>query len=67
MITADAEGLGLSINDPQWNDINLFAVCLKMYFQELPEPLFTYQMYTQFINVISKLCTILYVSMFMFT
>ena len=25
-----------------------------MYFQELPEPLFTYQMYSQFVDVISK-------------
>jgi len=25
-----------------------------MYFQELPEPLFTYHMYSQFIDVISK-------------
>lgn len=49
------EGLALDINDPQWEDVNLFAGCLKMYFQELPEPLFTYQMYTQFIDVISKL------------
>ena len=49
------EGLALDINDPQWDDVNLFAGCLKMYFQELPEPLFTYQMYTQFIDVKSKL------------
>lgn len=49
------EGLSLDINDPQWDDVNLFAGCLKMYFQELPEPLFTYQMYTQFVDVISKL------------
>ena len=54
-ITTNSEGLGLSVNDPQWQDVNLFAGCLKMYFQELPEPLFTFQMYTQFVDVISKL------------
>ena len=57
IIIADTEGLGLDINDPQWDDVNLFAGCLKMYFQELPEPLFTYQMYTQFVDVISKFFT----------
>ena len=53
-IITNIEGLALDINDPQWTDVNLFAGCLKMYFQELPEPLFTYQMYTQFIDVISE-------------
>ena len=55
--SADTEGLALDISDPKWDDVNLFTSCLKMYFQELPEPLFTYQMYTQFVDVISKFFT----------
>ncbi|XP_065905044.1 phosphatidylinositol 3-kinase regulatory subunit alpha-like isoform X2 [Dysidea avara] len=48
----DKEGTSLNVYDSQWADVNLFAGCLKMYFQELPEPLFTYHMYSQFIDVI---------------
>ena len=56
------EGTNLNVYDSQWADVNLFAGCLKMYFQELPEPLFTYHMYSQFIDVISKSITLYYVS-----
>ena len=58
LLTVTTEGTSLNINDPQWADVNLFAGCLKMYFQELPEPLFTYSMYSQFVDVISKSSTI---------
>ena len=35
-------------NDPQW-DHNVFASTLKLYLRELPEPVFPYSLYDEFI------------------
>ena len=40
-------------NDPQW-DHNVFASTLKLYLRELPEPVFPYSLYKDFINAGSE-------------
>jgi len=38
------------LSDEAIQDINIVAGCLKLWFRELPEPLFTYQLYPAFIE-----------------
>lgn len=39
--------------DGKWEDIHVTTGALKMYFRELPEPLFTYALFHDFVNSIS--------------
>ncbi|XP_065834598.1 uncharacterized protein [Oscarella lobularis] len=43
----------ISLHDPLWNDINAASGCLKLFFRELPTPLFTYNCYDAFISAVS--------------
>nr|XP_020468096.1 rho GTPase-activating protein 12 isoform X1 [Monopterus albus]XP_020468097.1 rho GTPase-activating protein 12 isoform X1 [Monopterus albus] len=46
----------VNLADVKWEDIHVTTGALKMYFRELPEPLFTYARFHDFINAISKCC-----------
>ena len=41
---------GINVRDPRWSDIHVFSGALKLYLRDLPEPIFTYQMYSDFIK-----------------
>ncbi|XP_067329988.1 rho GTPase-activating protein 12-like isoform X14 [Channa argus] len=45
----------VNLADPKWEDIHVTTGALKMYFRELPEPLFTYALFHDFINAIKML------------
>ena len=38
-------------DDPRWNDVNVVSSLLKSFFRKLPDPLFTLEMYSLFIDV----------------
>ncbi|KAK2822857.1 hypothetical protein Q5P01_022922 [Channa striata] len=42
----------VNLADPKWEDIHVTTGALKMYFRELPEPLFTYALFHDFVNAI---------------
>ncbi|XP_034468862.1 rho GTPase-activating protein 12-like isoform X10 [Hippoglossus hippoglossus] len=42
----------VSLADGKWEDIHVTTGALKMYFRELPEPLFTYSFFHDFVNSI---------------
>ncbi|XP_043546537.1 rho GTPase-activating protein 12b isoform X6 [Chiloscyllium plagiosum] len=42
----------LDLNDSKWEDINVITGALKMFFRELPEPLFTYHLFNDFVNAV---------------
>ncbi|XP_054881311.1 rho GTPase-activating protein 12-like isoform X2 [Poeciliopsis prolifica] len=42
----------LSLSDSKWEDIHVTTGALKMYFRELPEPLFTYALFHDFVAAI---------------
>ncbi|XP_058501774.1 rho GTPase-activating protein 12-like isoform X15 [Solea solea] len=42
----------VSLEDGKWEDIHVTTGALKMYFRELPEPLFTYTLFHDFVNAI---------------
>ena len=39
------------LEDPRWNDVNVVSSLLKSFFRKLPDPLFTLEMYSDFIDV----------------
>ncbi|XP_062509278.1 uncharacterized protein LOC134185494 [Corticium candelabrum] len=43
----------VNLDDSHWSDIHTASGCLKMYFRELPTPLFTYNLYDDFISAAS--------------
>lgn len=43
----------VNLADGKWEDIHVTTGALKMYFRELPEPLFTYSLFHDFVNAIS--------------
>ena len=43
----------VSLSDGKWEDIHVTAGALKMYFRELPEPLFTFSSFHDFVGAIS--------------
>lgn len=43
----------VNLVDGKWEDIHVTTGALKMYFRELPEPLFTYALFHDFVNSIS--------------
>ncbi|XP_042188535.1 rho GTPase-activating protein 12b isoform X3 [Callorhinchus milii] len=44
----------LDLKDSKWEDINVITGALKMFFRELPEPLFTYHLFNDFVNAIKN-------------
>ncbi|CAF97752.1 unnamed protein product [Tetraodon nigroviridis] len=42
----------VSLQDGKWEDIHVITGALKMYFRELPEPLFTYALFHDFVSAI---------------
>ena len=44
----------LDLKDSKWEDIHVITGALKMFFRELPEPLFTFNHFNDFVNAISK-------------
>ncbi|XP_077124606.1 rho GTPase-activating protein 12 isoform X6 [Ranitomeya variabilis] len=44
----------LDLNDSKWEDIHVITGALKMFFRELPEPLFTYSHFNDFVNAIKQ-------------
>ncbi|XP_062259999.1 rho GTPase-activating protein 12-like isoform X11 [Platichthys flesus] len=42
----------VNLADGKWEDIHVTTGALKMYFRELPEPLFTYSLFHDFVNSI---------------
>ncbi|XP_031418629.1 rho GTPase-activating protein 12-like [Clupea harengus] len=42
----------VDLQDGKWEDIHVTAGALKMFFRELPEPLFTYTLFQEFLNAI---------------
>ncbi|XP_072298098.1 rho GTPase-activating protein 12-like [Eucyclogobius newberryi] len=42
----------LELDDSKWEDIHVTTGALKMFFRELPEPLFTYASFNHFVNAI---------------
>ncbi|XP_032407306.1 rho GTPase-activating protein 12b isoform X3 [Xiphophorus hellerii] len=42
----------VDLNDSKWEDIHVTTGALKMFFRELPEPLFTYGSFNDFVNAI---------------
>ena len=44
----------VTLDDSKWEDIHVTTGALKMFFRELPEPLFTYSSFSDFVEAISK-------------
>ncbi|KAI4544211.1 hypothetical protein MG293_004477 [Ovis ammon polii] len=44
----------LNLDDSQWEDIHVVTGALKMFFRDLPEPLFPYSFFEQFVEAIKK-------------
>uniref|UniRef100_A0A8L0DPA2 Rho GTPase activating protein 12 n=1 Tax=Oncorhynchus mykiss TaxID=8022 RepID=A0A8L0DPA2_ONCMY len=44
----------VELDDSKWEDIHVTTGALKMLFRELPEPVFTYDSFNDFINAISE-------------
>ncbi|XP_038645878.1 rho GTPase-activating protein 15-like isoform X2 [Scyliorhinus canicula] len=44
----------LNLDDSQWEDIHVVTGALKMFFRELPEPLFPYSFFDQFVDAIKN-------------
>lgn len=49
-----ASRVGESVNFREMEDVHLAAVILKTFLRELPEPLLTYQLYNDIINISCK-------------
>ncbi|XP_062376741.1 rho GTPase-activating protein 12b isoform X2 [Sardina pilchardus] len=44
----------VELDDSKWEDIHVTTGALKMFFRELPEPLFTYASFNDFVNAIKS-------------
>ncbi|XP_022436345.1 rho GTPase-activating protein 12 isoform X6 [Delphinapterus leucas] len=44
----------LDLKDSKWEDIHVITGALKMFFRELPEPLFTFNHFNDFVNAIKQ-------------
>lgn len=44
----------INLAESKWEDIHVATGALKMFFRELPEPLFNYAYFSDFFNAISK-------------
>lgn len=49
----------VNLSDGKWEDIHVTTGALKMFFRELPEPLFTYSLFHDFVSAIS-MCLCIY-------
>ena len=56
----------VSLADGKWEDIHVTTGALKMYFRELPEPLFTYSLFHDFVNAISTSCASHFIYLFIY-
>lgn len=45
----------LDLDDGRWEDVHVITGALKLFFRELPEPLFPFSHFRQFISAISEL------------
>eukprot|EP00118_Oscarella_pearsei_P021008 m.233539 g.233539 ORF g.233539 m.233539 type:complete len:1168 (+) comp40090_c0_seq2:37-3540(+) len=52
-VCADSSHVIINVDGPQWNDINSASGCLKLFFRELPTPLFTYNLYDAFLSAVT--------------
>ena len=48
-----ADPYKVNLDDRRWVDIHTTSACLKLYFRELPTPLFTFDLYDDFISAAS--------------
>lgn len=44
----------LDLEDGQWEDVHVITGALKLFFRELPEPLFPNIQFNKFVSAISK-------------
>lgn len=44
----------LDLEDGQWEDVHVITGALKLFFRELPEPLFPFSHFNRFITAISE-------------
>lgn len=44
----------LDLDDGRWEDVHVITGALKLFFRELPEPLFPFSHFSQFIAAISE-------------
>jgi phosphoinositide-3-kinase regulatory subunit len=49
----DDDPYKVNLDDRRWNDVHTISACLKLYFRELPTPLFTFNLYDDFISAAS--------------
>lgn len=49
-----AETEELNLEDGQWEDVHVITGALKLFFRELPEPLFPFSHFDAFISAISE-------------
>ncbi len=49
-INSGGEEVFVKLEDPKWGDVNVVSSLLKSFFRKLPEPLFTTDMYSVFIE-----------------
>lgn len=58
MLTASSAPLAaderLDLDDGRWEDVHVITGALKLFFRELPEPLFPFSHFRQFIAAISE-------------
>ncbi|XP_057292746.1 rho GTPase-activating protein 15-like isoform X2 [Hydractinia symbiolongicarpus] len=47
-------GEHVDFKQPEWNDIHILTGSLKLYFRELPEPLFPFALFDRFINAMKS-------------
>lgn len=52
----------VDLEDSKWEDIHVTTGALKMFFRELPEPLFTYASFNDFVNAISEFMHLIYIN-----
>ncbi|XP_069762390.1 rho GTPase-activating protein 15 isoform X2 [Narcine bancroftii] len=45
----------LNLDDPEWEDIHVVTGALKMFLRELPEPLFPFEAYEEFISCVKNI------------
>jgi hypothetical protein len=55
IISAFEKGENIDLDDPdQFNDISAVTSVFKQYLRDLPNPLFTYELYSNFLELVRK-------------
>ena len=49
-VNTKGEDCFIKLEDPKWNDVNVVTSLLKSFFRKLPDPIFTTEMYNDFIE-----------------